>query len=80
MGRRRDVVSTLQPQPGKRDAGCGEGTAKIELMSEKQIKEIARLGKLMVDHTKNLEFEKAGQLRDQFHIPEVAGVRGAWDR
>ncbi|WP_288381098.1 excinuclease ABC subunit UvrB, partial [uncultured Massilia sp.] len=39
-------------------------TAKVESMSEKQIsKEIKRLEKLMVDHAKNLEFEKAAQVR-----------------
>ena len=44
-------------------------TAKIESMSEKQIsKEIKRLEKLMVDHAKNLEFEKAAQVRDQLHV------------
>src|SRR4051812_23097720 len=43
-------------------------TAKVEAMSEKQIgKEIKRLEKLMVDHAKNLEFEKAAQVRDQLH-------------
>ena len=38
-------------------------------MSEKQVsKEIKRLEKLMVDHAKNLEFEKAAQVRDQLHM------------
>jgi excinuclease ABC subunit B len=37
-------------------------------MSEKQIsKEIKRLEKAMLDHAKNLEFEKAAQVRDQLH-------------
>ena len=44
-------------------------TAKVENMSEKQIsKEIKRLEKLMLDHAKNLEFEKAAQVRDQLHV------------
>ncbi len=43
--------------------------ARIEDMSEKDIaKEIKRLEKQMVEHAKNLEFEKAGQLRDQLHL------------
>jgi len=43
--------------------------AKYESMSEKQVsKEIKRLEKLMIDHAKNLEFEKAAQVRDQLHI------------
>ncbi|MEN3275394.1 MAG: excinuclease subunit [Massilia sp.] len=55
-------------------------TAKIESMSEKQIgKEIKRLEKLMVDHAKNLEFEKAAQVRDQLHIlkQQAFGAPGA---
>jgi len=40
--------------------------AKYEDMSEKQVaKEIKRLEKQMLDHAKNLEFEKAAQVRDQ---------------
>jgi excinuclease ABC subunit B len=57
-----------------------EETAKIEGMSEKQIsKEIKRLEKLMVDHAKNLEFEKAAQVRDQLHVlkQQAFGAPGA---
>ncbi|WP_066738838.1 excinuclease ABC subunit UvrB [Cupriavidus sp. D384] len=40
--------------------------ARYEDMSEKQVaKEIKRLEKQMLDHAKNLEFEKAAQVRDQ---------------
>jgi excinuclease ABC subunit B len=56
-----------------------EATAKVESMSEKQIsKEIKRLEKLMVDHAKNLEFEKAAQVRDQLHVlkQQAFGRRG----
>ncbi len=43
--------------------------AKFEAMSEKQVaKEIKRLEKLMMEHSKNLEFEKAAQVRDQLHL------------
>ncbi|MDB5791688.1 MAG: excinuclease subunit [Massilia sp.] len=57
-----------------------EATAKVESMSEKQIgKEIKRLEKLMVDHARNLEFEKAAQVRDQLHIlkQQAFGAPGA---
>ena len=38
-------------------------------MSEKQIsKEIKRLEKQMMEHAKNLEFEKAAQVRDQLAL------------
>jgi excinuclease ABC subunit B len=62
------------------DFGMAEDAAKIEGMSEKQIsKEIKRLEKLMVDHAKNLEFEKAAQVRDQLHVlkQQAFGAPGA---
>jgi len=54
--------------------------AKYESMSEKQVsKEIKRLEKLMQDHAKNLEFEKAAQVRDQLHVlkEQLFGAPGA---
>jgi excinuclease ABC subunit B len=43
--------------------------ALVEAMSEKDIaREIKRLEKQMVEHAKNLEFEKAAQVRDQLHV------------
>ncbi len=43
--------------------------ALVEDMSEKDIsREIKRLEKQMLDHAKNLEFEKAVRVRDQLHI------------
>jgi len=53
--------------------------AKYESMSEKQVsKEIKRLEKLMIDHAKNLEFEKAAQVRDQLQLlkEQLFGARG----
>ena len=49
-------------------------------MSEKQIsKEIKRLEKLMLDHAKNLEFEKAALVRDTLHVlkQQAFGAPGA---
>ena len=38
-------------------------------MSEKDVsREIKRLEKQMVEHAKNLEFEKAARVRDQLHV------------
>ncbi len=54
--------------------------AKYESMSEKQVaKEIKRLEKLMMEHSKNLEFEKAAQVRDQLHLlkEQLFGAPGA---
>ncbi len=43
--------------------------AQVEDMSEKDIaREIKRLEKQMLEHAKNLEFEKAARVRDQLHI------------
>ncbi|MEY3694941.1 MAG: excinuclease subunit UvrB [Pseudomonadota bacterium] len=54
--------------------------ARYEAMSEKQVaKEIKRLEKLMIDHAKNLEFERAAQVRDQLHLlkEQLFGAPGA---
>ncbi len=43
--------------------------ARVEDMSEKDIgREIKRLEKVMMEHARNLEFEKAGRVRDQLAI------------
>ena len=63
------IDGVYSPQQARETLDAEKETAKIESMSEKQIsKEIKRLEKLMVDHAKNLEFEKAAQVRDQLHI------------
>ncbi len=66
----RDMIDGVySPQQARETLDAQEETAKIESMSEKQIsKEIKRLEKLMVDHARNLEFEKAAQVRDQLHV------------
>jgi len=63
------IDGVYSPQQARETLDAEKETAKIESMSEKQIsKEIKRLEKLMVDHARNLEFEKAAQVRDQLHI------------
>lgn len=43
--------------------------AQVEDMSEKDVaREIKRLEKQMIEHAKNLEFEKAARVRDQLHV------------
>jgi excinuclease ABC subunit B len=74
-----DGVYSAAAAKQRLEAGAEE-TAKIESMSEKQIsKEIKRLEKLMVDHARNLEFEKAAQVRDQLHVlkQQAFGAPGA---
>ncbi|MDP2818729.1 MAG: excinuclease ABC subunit UvrB [Polaromonas sp.] len=54
--------------------------ALVEDMSEKDIaREIKRLEKLMIEHAKNLEFEKAAKVRDQLHVlkAQAFGAPGA---
>jgi excinuclease ABC subunit B len=66
----RDMIDGVySPQQARETLETEKETAKVEAMSEKQIsKEIKRLEKLMVDHARNLEFEKAAQVRDQLHV------------
>ena len=54
--------------------------ALVEDMSEKDIaREIKRLEKQMVEHARNLEFEKAARIRDQLHAlkEQAFGAPGA---
>ena len=56
---------------GKDDLKAARGGADAEVLSEKDLgKRIKALEKQMLDHAKNLEFEKAARVRDQ-----LAGLR-----
>lgn len=60
------IDGVYDPEEAKESLHVAQEQAKYEAMSEKQIsKEIKRLEKLMHEHAKNLEFEKAAQARDQ---------------
>ncbi len=66
-------------QTTQRELAVAEEQAQYEAMSEKQLsKEIKRLEKLMLEHAKNLEFEKAAKVRDQLtHLKHlVFGANG----
>jgi excinuclease ABC subunit B len=74
------IDGVYSPQQAREYMASAQETAKIESMSEKQIgKEIKRLEKLMLDHARNLEFEKAAQVRDQLHVlkTQAFGAPGA---
>ncbi|HJV81795.1 excinuclease ABC subunit UvrB [Noviherbaspirillum sp.] len=63
------IDGVYSPQEAREELQVAQEQARYESMSEKQVsKEIKRLEKLMVEHAKNLEFEKAAQVRDQLHI------------
>jgi excinuclease ABC subunit B len=73
------IDGVYDPQADKIELKAAEEQAKFEAMSEKQIaKEIKRLEKLMLEHAKNLEFEKAAKVRDQLSIlkEQVFGSNG----
>ncbi|MYN10880.1 excinuclease ABC subunit UvrB [Pseudoduganella aquatica] len=77
----KDMIDGVySPQDAREQLEVAQEAAKYEAMSEKQVsKEIKRLEKLMLDHAKNLEFEKAAQVRDQLHVlkQQLFGAPGA---
>ena len=66
----RDLIDGVYKiDDARQELMAAQEQAKYEAMSEKQVsKEIKRLEKLMMDHSKNLEFEKAAQVRDQLQL------------
>ncbi len=63
----KDIIDGVyDPEAAKAQAEDHKITAQYEVMSEKQIaKQIQKMEKQMYDYAKNLEFEKAGQARDE---------------
>ena len=69
----RDMIDGVYSEKAGREMDRLENDAmqraKVEDMSEKDIsREIKRLEKLMMEHARNLEFEKAAKVRDQLGI------------
>ncbi len=69
----RDLIDGVYSEKAGKEADRLERDAmqraQVEDMSEKDIsREIKRLEKLMMEHARNLEFEKAANVRDQLHI------------
>jgi excinuclease ABC subunit B len=63
---REMIDGVYNPQEARETLKVAQERAKYEVLSEKQLgKEIKRIEKQMLEHAKNLEFEKAAQLRDQ---------------
>ncbi len=74
------IDGVYSPQEAREELQAAQEHARYEAMSEKQAgKEIKRLEKLMLEHAKNLEFEKAAQVRDQLAIlkEQLFGASGA---
>lgn len=66
----RDLIDGVYSEKsGKEAAKLDLERAKVEDMSEKDIsREIKRLEKQMLEHARNLEFEKAARVRDQLAL------------
>jgi excinuclease ABC subunit B len=66
----RDLIDGVYSEKtGKELAKLEMERAKVEDMSEKDVsREIKRLEKLMLEHARNLEFEKAARVRDQLAL------------
>ncbi len=66
----RDLIDGVYSEKSGKEAEKLEmQKARVEDMSEKDIaREIKRLEKQMIEHAKNLEFEKAAKVRDQLHV------------
>ena len=69
----RDLIDGVYSEKAGKEAEKLErdaiARAQVEDMSEKDIsREIKRLEKLMLEHARNLEFEKAARVRDQLGI------------
>ncbi len=80
----RDLIDGVYSEKAGKEAEKLERDAmqraQVEDMSEKDIsREIKRLEKLMMEHARNLEFEKAARVRDQLGIlkEQAFGAAGA---
>ena len=65
----KDIIDGIYDAEGaQKDLQAAQSRAKYERMSEKDLaREIKRLEKDMLHAAKNLEFEKAAELRDKLH-------------
>jgi len=62
----KDLIDGVYSEESGRDEAKLLAAAKVEELSEKDLsKRIAQLEKQMLEHARNLEFEKAARLRDQ---------------
>ncbi|GGC17342.1 UvrABC system protein B [Oxalicibacterium flavum] len=74
------IDGVYSPQEARLELAVAQDSKKYDAMSEKQVsKEIKKLEKQMIDHAKNLEFEKAAKVRDQLRVlkEQLFGAPGA---
>ncbi len=75
----RDLIDGVVDAPSAADVAAAAEAATYETMDEQQLgREIKRLEKLMAEHARNLEFEKAARVRDQLALlrEQVFGAAG----
>jgi excinuclease ABC subunit B len=65
----KDIIEGVyDPDEAKKEQRAAQARAKYEAMPEKDLeRELKQLEKQMLDAAKNLEFEKAAELRDRLH-------------
>jgi len=79
----KDIIDGVyDPDAAQKELKAAQQQAVYETMSEKDLaKEIKRLEKAMLEHAKNLEFEKAAAARDElFRLKEQAFGAAVHDR
>jgi excinuclease ABC subunit B len=66
----KDIIDGIyNPEAANQELKAAQTRAKYQVMSEKDLaKEIKRLEKDMLGAARNLEFEKAAELRDRLHV------------
>jgi excinuclease ABC subunit B len=76
----RDMIDgAVSDKSAKDDLKAAKAAAEIEVMSEKDLgKRIKLLERQMLEHARNLEFEKAARARDQLSLlrEQVFGASG----
>ena len=77
----RDLIDGVYSEKsGKDDLKSAKDAVLVEALSEKDLgKRIKQLEKQMLEHARNLEFEKAARVRDQLSQLARAGFRRAGD-
>ncbi|MFN5155037.1 MAG: helicase-related protein, partial [Betaproteobacteria bacterium] len=79
----RDLIDgVVSDKAAKDDLAAAKAAAEVEAMSEKDLgKRIKLLEKQMLEHARNLEFEKAARVRDQLALlrEQAFGAGGAGD-
>jgi excinuclease ABC subunit B len=65
----KDIIEGVyDPDEAKKEQRAAQARAKYEAMPEKDLeRELKQLEKQMMDAARNLEFERAAELRDRLH-------------